>query len=582
MMPKPAGFLCSVSAKTTNPQCVRIARQYRIFPMWRVCLGSAIACFVLNSLAGSLHAQTLPGDSENPLRSLGTSVLPDVGTNLQPGSLIPQRERSDTGITITNPVTPGWTITPSLSARQAWTDHVQGANVGSTLVTTIQPGILATANTARLQSTATYEPDLEIFSADGGQNRIGHNFDADGLITLIPEKVFVDLRGFGNVQSALQGVAPTNTVVLAKQNEVQTQFYTVHPYLRQRFSDWFSMELGGSGFYTTQDNLADTSQTQTGTLTNQHATTGREYLSLSSGPQLGRLSLSGLALATQSIGTGVLDGAHRDQIDLESGYAISRTISVLAGGGWQSFHYAGFPSYNFSGPDWDLGVHWKPNADSSLTFRYGRRGGVTAPEFAGTYAFSPRTSISARYSEGITTDQEQLQNAISESVLDPLGNPIDPQTGSPLLLINNFYGVQTNVTLTKRGSITGTLLHHRDRFLLSFGFQSANQLAASTRATAGRLDTEAIYGSLNWQHEFSRNVTSIAFFQYGHTSQTVQTPSPLGNPSGITEVVSVSLIYSVVTNLDLFGQYAYTKQPASGTLATVPSNLVVFGVKKTF
>ncbi|MFL5279439.1 MAG: TIGR03016 family PEP-CTERM system-associated outer membrane protein [Rhodopila sp.] len=554
-------------------------RRHTILPRYGpVAVTAAVLCL---AFCNPVFAQLLPRDT-GWLPQIGTpSVLPDTGTVAAPDVLRKEIDRLDAAPEKKEAPEQGWSFAPQISINQEWTDHILGTNKSS-FVTAIQPGFLATGDISNFHSVVSYLPVGELFTQNGDENRLGHNFNADATAALIPEHLFLDLRGFGTVQSAIPGTGPSNTIILSKSNEIQTQSYSARPYLLEHFGDWVTIEAGGIVSYVAQNTLSTTGlQPDSIAAINQHATLGREYVSVASGPNLARISIKGLASAMQASGTGVLDGAYRREGDVELGYAITRSITALAGAGGEDIHYGGFPNYNFSGPQWDVGVRLVPNADSSITIRYGRKDGATSPRIDGVFAPSNRTRIYLRYSEGVTTDQELLQDALNASVLDPLGNPVDPRTGSPLLLVNNFYGVQTNLSLTKRGSITGTLLLDHDTISLSVGLEKNHQLSAPTPATAGFQDTTSVYGSINWVHEFVQRFTSSVYFQYGATNQVAFSPGVRG-PTENPLIFSVGLNYPITTKLSTQLQYSYSRQPPTQAVPQDPSNLVIIGLKKTF
>ncbi|WP_146102039.1 porin family protein [Rhodopila globiformis] len=535
--------------------------------------------------AGLCHpavAQLLPPDLGWTPQIGMPSVLPDTGTNATPDALRQQIDRLDTAASKKTAPPLGWTFTPQIAVNQEWTDHILGTNQSS-FVTAVQPGLTANGDTSVFHTVVTYTPVVEFFTQNGDQNRVGQNFNADATATLVPERLFLDLRGFGTVQSGIPGSGPSNMFVLSKSNEIQVQTYAARPYLVQQFDDWATVEVGGILSYSAQ-NLLSTAGLPLASIQsiNQNSTAQREYVSVTSGPNLDRVSISGLASAMQSSGTGVLDGAYRREGDMEFGYAITRSVIALAGGGYEDIHYSGFPNFNFTGPQWDAGVRLTPNADSSLTIRYGRRDGVTAPRIDGVLAPTNRTRIYLRYSEGVTTDQEQFQDALNSSVLDPFGNRVDPRTGAPLLLVNNFYGVQTYLAQEKRGTLTGTWLRDHDTLSLTVGWLRDYQLSAPTPLTAGAQTITAVYGAINWVHQFADRFTTSTYFQYGTTNQLALTPGVRG-PTQNALIASASLIYPVTTKLNALLQYSYSSQPYfSGLVQQQPSNLVIVGVKKTF
>ncbi len=96
--------------------------------------------------------------------------------------------------------------------------------------------------------------------------------------------------------------------------------------------------------------------------------------------------------------------------------------------------------------------------------RYGHHDGLDSITIDGTLAPSPRTRIYVRYSTGLSTTQEELQNALATTDLDSLGNPVDHGTGAPIFAASNFFGIQDNLVKLRRFSISAAYLLDRDTF----------------------------------------------------------------------------------------------------------------------
>jgi hypothetical protein len=241
---------------------------------------------------------------------------------------------------------------------------------------------------------------------------------------------------------------------------------------------------------------------------------------------------------------------------------------------------------------WRVGAHWVPNPDDSITLSYGHQDGFNSARFDGSYALTARVRLYGRYSEALSSGLESLADAITSSVLDPLGNPIDPTTGAPLLLTDNFFGVQNNDVLyhTKVGSVTATVLFDRDAVSLSIVYQSqkpvgfapgSGAILSPSQATS---PTEATYGSINWEHEFSPDLRMNAYFQDGRTNNTLIATNNIlisrNNQTVNTFAASLSLTYFFSPTLAGRVQYVYTNEPVPGQ--TSSTNLVLVGVHKTF
>ena len=487
------------------------------------------------------------------------------------------------------PASPGWTFTPALGVQQSWTDHLQGSNGaqgsnGPSFITGFTPSVLINGQTVRTNTTINYAPQVQYYS-NGSQTLINQNLDAASQITVLPERLFLDLRGFAAVQPTYGGYGPSGTTALSGQNQSQTLGFSAHPYLRQSLGDLGFAELGAMLSYVSQNGLTGSqpaNQTPLGTtMGGQNYTSKQEYFSLTSGPALGRTSANLLLSANQDTGSGVMNNAYRNQAVMNLGYAISRSLTALASFGYDDVHYAGVPPYNYSGPQWSGGARWIPNPDSSITLRYGSQQGVQSVQFDASYAPTARTRVFARYSEGISTGLQQLLNGMNASTLDPMGNPVDRGTNTPVQLGNSFYGTQNNLAQVTNASLTATLLRERDAFSLTFSHQKSHQLAAADAANVGSLNTTGWYGTLAWQRDLWPNLTSSAFVQWGTNQYT-----SVGNgQNSDTLVFSLNLSYAVSKTINAYAQYSWTRQSypnSSGTFSALPTNLIVFGAGKTF
>ena len=510
----------------------------------------------------------------------GAQILPETGTTVQVGNLRQQLEGLlATGADVVT--APGWTIVPAVGLEQRWTDHLQGVGSpegDSSFITALRPSVLVNGQTARTTMSLSYAPDLEYYSVSGHQNRINQNLNASSHAILVPEHLFLDLRGFAGLQAINSGSGSNPTTAEVSQNETQTMSFSVHPYLRQRFGDLGVAELGATWSRSTQDNL---SGTQANGSSGQHLTSEQEYFSLSSGPDFGRTSAALSVSANQGSGNGGVNNSRRDQATLSLGYAITRDLTALAGIGYEDIHYGGIPPFHYAGTDWDAGLRWIPNPDSSVTVTYGRQEGLESARLDASYAPTARTRVYARYSEGIATGMEQLLNAMNSSGVDQAGNSVSGN-GTPVQLSNGFYGVQNNLSRVTSASLTATLLLERDAVSASFSRQQRRQLAAASAATAGALESTGYYSTLSWQRSLWPDLNAFAFVQWG----TGENSSP-GVPNQTYEslVVSLRLTYSVSETLAAYAQYSWTRQTyflAAGSAILLPTNLVVIGARKIF
>ena len=102
----------------------------------------------------------------------------------------------------------GWTILPRLTVEEELNDNEfqQQAPRRWDLITSIAPGVAVVGDLPRIQLRLNYQPTLEMHVKEGSQNVITQQLNADGLLTIIPDLFFVDVRGISGVQATQGGI----------------------------------------------------------------------------------------------------------------------------------------------------------------------------------------------------------------------------------------------------------------------------------------------------------------------------------------------------------------------------------------
>ncbi|MBN9508072.1 MAG: TIGR03016 family PEP-CTERM system-associated outer membrane protein [Alphaproteobacteria bacterium] len=581
---------------------------------WRLRKGLLAAyCLAAVLPRGAAHAQDAGGASSSSSSSSSSSgpsaLMPAAGGTLlntmpaEPGSfagygsssgLVPGtslRDQIAQALGLQAPGAsnaPGFVFTPALLLSQQWISNAGISNGDNSsagaFITHINPSVSIAANTSRIQGNFVYAPDAIIYegAGSGGQDRIAQNLAGNAHITLLPDQLFLDLKAFGTEQSIFGGFGPPGTTQLSNQQAAQTYSVSANPYLMHRFDTFGTAELGGLIGATSQAALSNTVQTvpgQPATFTgDQHSLETQEYAAFASGDDFGRWVSNAAARFTQYTGTGVLDGAWDNSVTYEGGYALTRQFTVLATVGWEDLHYNSIPPVDIDDGLWNIGFRYTPNPDSTILFRYGRQQGLTGPFVQATYAPGSHSRLFANYSLTLSTDQQQLAQGLASATFDPLGNPTDATTGAPLLLANNFFGIQTSVYRLEQASAGGTILFDRDTFLVSVNQQRRKPVGSAPGGPAPFEDT-GTYGAVHWQHDLSEAFSLGAYLQYGELTTTTdsvrQTTDLLVGTATlnwlVTATLNAQLLYSHTADL-------YTSGGAPGT----SSDLVMVSMRKTF
>ncbi|MDR3534946.1 MAG: TIGR03016 family PEP-CTERM system-associated outer membrane protein [Acetobacteraceae bacterium] len=520
------------------------------------------------------------------LGNLGAQLAP-------PGGVPPQPANRD------------WTITPQIMLSEEYLTGGTGLGgvSGNQYITTVTPSVAVTGDTSRLHAEVFYAPQVQFYVPGGSQNQVAENFNARLLATLLPQTLFLDLRGSGSVASIAAGQAPTGTTAQSTANTSQNYTFSASPYALHRFGDWGTGEIGGSIARITQNALQNTLPTtgpqtpaqvllaELAAASAQNATSYSGHLGFTTGEAFGRYNGAALAEATNTQGQGVLSSAYRDIVSLDSGYAITRGIIALATIGYERIHYAGTTPILINDAIWNVGFRLVPNPDSSITVRYGHQDGLNSVLVDASYQPTARTHIYARYSTGLSTQTELLQNALATSDLDSLGNPVDHATGAPLLPVSDFFGTQNSLFRTTVGSLTGELSLDRDTVTLGVNSQQQKLVSAADSVGLALGSTRGVYGSLAWSHLLREDLQSALYGQYGVTSG--------GGVAGSQQlvVVSATLSYALTKTLSGSLQYSYNRTfggnlvpggPLGGTIGggaagtSTEQNIVLLSLAKSF
>ena len=539
----------------------------------------------------------------------GYPTLPATVPDTRVGDLRGQLEQYLPGL-LPRTAGPAFLVSASLGVDAGVTDNALRVEQPrrADAFTTLSPTLGVSGDTSRMKVNLSYAPIATLYAQTPSQNQFAHYGNGAALATLVPEAVFLDLRGTVTQQSRTGGYyGQTTTVATNRNDQVQSATFSVTPYVEHRFGGLGTARLGYSlartvqSGYGSQDNLDNTQALlfNNGFGATGNLTTQRERASFVTGENLGRVNDITVLEAVQYSGVGAYSGAHRNQVTNDVGYAITRTVTALAGFGYQDLRFGGVPGVQIREPIWRVGARLTPNPDSSVTITYGRRDGFNAAAVDGSYSPTARTRVFVRYATGLTTDAEEQQNLLATTNVGPTGLLVDSVTGAPVSSSSGAFGTQNGLYRLRRFSITGLLLLNRDSVSVSLeqdDRQSVNTVPAGIGGTAAPVTTSnsGVFGTLSWEHELTPAMTGSASFSYGvdDNGSLVGT----GASSGSQRTVQASLALSYVFTQTLTGsaRYLFTDRSGGTGQATaspfgygrvgqnLTENLLLVGLRKSF
>jgi len=527
-----------------------------------------------------------------------------------------------------------WTIIPRITVQELFTDNV--AEVQSPrradAITVISPGISAVADTAHLKLNLDYQPDLMLHAIDGPLNAMTQHLTGTGLVTIVPDLAFVDLRALSGVQSTGGALATVGSLGTTNgpqyatpgqtgvnpRNEVQTSSVGISPYLLRQFKDYGTGKLGVSvdaSRYSSITGFAANPFSGNGANAQSLLTT-EQIAQFTTGEFLGRFqsafsadflqskswAQTGATVAVTTAAGTVLVPANsftsqRQTIMDTVTYQVNRNIALIGGLGEQQIHYSDNSGPEVNGLTWKAGFTLTPSEESAITLTYGRFNGIDGFQANGHLALTERTLFSFDYSNTVGTQLESLQNQLNNSTVGPTGQLINSQTGGPNFIATNTLGVQTGVFRyqTLNASLSTTWLRDQLQAYATWSIQTnatpgnlqtsqfvdpvTGQLISvgqpgTSAGTGQTLDVKTV--NITWLHELTPDLTlnSGASYSFVHRS------GDLGNDGALAG--SIGLEYLLSASATLSGRYAFYDRVSKIPGYNLYENILLVGFTKHF
>jgi uncharacterized protein (PEP-CTERM system associated) len=441
-------------------------------------------------------------------------------------------------------------------------------------MTRITPSLLLTGATPRLRGTLNFTPQMRYFLTNPRQNGFFPNLNATGRATIFQDLFFLNATATMAEYSRAGGLGGASAGRLGQQDRVQTNSYSITPELRHTFGDYGSFRAAHTYSLTSQQGQGlRNSSPFAPPIAAGDTTTHTSDASFTSGQEFGRYNFTLATNRTRYNGVGVLKNALRASTTLDMGYALSRTVTLLAQVGHQEVRYGGTNPIRVSGVIWNAGARWTPDPDSSMTLKYGRRDGGDSFNFDGSIAPTARTRLSASYSEAMSSPAEELLNGANRTTLSRTGITIDPITGMPVILNNNFAGAQGGAARVRRISVSAVLTQDADVFTASLNRDERTSLSGD--APGARPNSAFVTASLGWQRELAPGVRGNAQLSYS-----TRNAGPRVRQETVTATGGVN--WALTETLSTRASYTYTRANSNLAGFSYAAHMLALGVQKSF
>lgn len=488
----------------------------------------------------------------------------------------------------------GWTVLPRITAEESFSDNIYAVQSPRQwdLTTIVTPGIAVLGDTSRVQLRLNYAPSLEMHIEAGDQNVLAQQFNGVATVTLVPDAVFVDIRGLAGVQAANGGLggvgglgqgtgqvtatstAPNGELGLSKQDRAATASFSLSPYVLHDFSDIGVAKVGVSFTRSSTAELTGFAPIPfVSPGTGGQATTGlEEYGRFQTGDEFSNIRDTVSLDAQQSTSSGIgINSENRETGSNRLDYEINSKVTVYGQLGWEDITYSGPNSLHINGLTWGVGTVLTPNADSQLTLGYGYQDGGTAFSFSGHYAITARTNLTGSFTNGVGTQLEQISNQLNQAGVADDGSLENSQTGGALFTGNNALGVAGGIFRFNYLTFGATTVLDRDTISAHIGH--SEQTAIGTNATAG---SNAVWtGSVMWMRQFTADFsgTASAFYSVG---------TPVAGEHLNSLVVSLGVQYVLSESVSTFARYSFYNRQSNLAGESMYEDIVLVGITKQF
>lgn len=502
----------------------------------------------------------------------------------------------------------GWTIQPRLSLQEALTDNVLQVHspMRWDLTTVLSPGIMIAGQTHRANVRLDYAPLLIVNARTGSQNALNQQLNATATITAIDELAYIDIRALSGIQSLRGGAAAGGGTIgdgdigglsasqtagtggtaagNSQQSTVQTSSIGISPYLVKRFGDYGTARIGyslnlsqsspASGFKfipfpsgASTQRLVTTEQTaqfKSGDFLNDFQDTIDIDFSQSSS--------SGQNIGAGSIATNGALTSRRQIVSNALSYAVNRFLVATVSIGHENISYNGAYQQAINDITWSVGGTFTPNQYSSITIGYGHQQGASSLSFNGHLQLTPRTIVSASYSETLGTQLENLQQQLNRGVVGANGSFVNGQTGGQLFGSTNGAPVQSGVFRFK--NLTATATTQLDRDTIGLTLNTSNQTSTGASASL-QLSSQSNGIILQWTHDLHPDLRLSTSASYNTIT---------GSIGGSSQSIAFNagLIYTLTSSLSASARYSFFKSTSQNTLYSLYEDIVVIGITRQF
>jgi uncharacterized protein (PEP-CTERM system associated) len=408
---------------------------------------------------------------------------------------------------------PAWQVLPSLGVGESFTDNVNLSPPGQTqsdLITAVTPGLEVIGQTARLQTTVNFDPQILFFALGSSPPLFQPNLTGTAHAEVVPDTFFFDSSASIS-QQFVNLSAPVAPTTLTTSNNLQTTTaLNASPYLDHHFGDYADTETRYRFSYTTAGGNAEVGGTTIAPETyNEFSQTikGGDYFGTLGWTLTGDYNRTSGLTGLNGISGGTTGSDTYVTLDLS--YPIYERLSATGMIGWEHLVNSTITTQS-DGPIWNIGLRYDPSPYFSVSGTVGQRYGGTDYTFNLKYDVGPETHVNASYTQTVTTTQQLLANNVNGFIIGPNGLIINPQTGLPVApgsLPLTTLGLSNGSYLDKHFEIDATATRERNTYNFTTYIDSQSEQVQAS-------NTQSFAGTASWTRQLWPDLTSTLGASY--------------------------------------------------------------------
>ena len=376
-----------------------------------------------------------------------------------------------------------WTISPSVSVATTFTDNANSAtdreDRDSDYILSATPAISVAGRGGRLSVNLNYSHSQFLSGLGATDDSATDSLAANGRAELYDRVVFLDATTSisRQVVDSAQQVSTVDTGSDTNRTTVMTA--RAEPFFLHHFGTWLETETR-STFGLTRSRADEISDTKT----------LGESFTFNSGRRFSILTFSGGFEKTRISRDDDNPRTIETTADTSFRLRVHRKVSLLSSIGWENIDDPTLTDPP-KGVTWSVGVSTQPSSRSSFEMTYGREFQTQSVSMAANYLLSSRSSISASYSESITTSQQILNDALDFIVDDGTGTLIDSRTGEVYDPNNPNFDFQNSLFRRKLFSLSVNATRRRTSYAGGFSWERRKTDTTGITETVTSVDMSA-------------------------------------------------------------------------------------------